>query len=367
VKVAYIEFVDHFIHNLMTPEDYFATGIEGMASQNESVSCCSCGVQPTEGSSRMNDSTSTRALLIGDNIAEAVSRSNPIKQGDEVPPPPGFGFNRSSQMNIDMALISEDIDISHFSPINSTASIIVRSNSVPLEALTCGSEDNCSIENSYVSNLSRKSDLCLSVNPLKPEYGQRESAEMSAALCSLYGASLGGNTAHDEKSPKSPPGRSPPTRCRDEGGNRQPPRGGGAAGAAAGAGAGVSLLRIGRSDAQCMWRHQPAAAAAAPSPRRLLQWHEMNKRRDILHHPAVASSPRAVFVADDDTSPEEPAVLITSLSFAAQKPMTNILCDKSTSKRCWRRNKDEHAPLWKPRHAISTKKKKFSTIRTVKM
>jgi hypothetical protein len=228
-----------------------------------------------------------------------------------------------------MSLVCEDIDISHYSPINSIASIVIKSNPVPPEAL---SFDDLSIDN--VSNFSGRGDICLSVKPLQPENIAMTKDVENSAIRSLYGVMLDGSKQQGSCS-------------------------------LIGEKITSSIYIVGEPSKDKISGNKHHSFVPKPS----LSWRAINKKRGIIHHPECAS-PRVVFIADDTNVTPHPFPTPGSIKSLKAYP-AKCKC-KPPDKRNWRRNKDDRAPLWKPRHEIISKNTRdtkitFSTIRTVKM
>ena len=367
-NVHFVAFANYFVENVTTPEAYFAFVCNDERKTNSDV----------EIGASDNFSTSVSSSKISLINGEKETLFTDTKKFDEIQSG-AFGFSRSLQLNIDMSLISEDVDISHFSPINSNASIVIRSNSVPLTPMNNAMEqDNLSIgNNTCITNLSLNDNLCLSVNPLIPDYSPCRSMEVSSALCSLYGASLGSNNnskkkMHFDSSVNKKQQYESYNELKSSVSSVLPCDSNSASNTSGGA----NTLK--------KWCEK------FPS-RRQLGWHALNKKREIVHHPDSMYLRRHVFVGEEKSSPSHSPVMIKSIRNITQQQTTlrrtesndndtnkNISNNSKNTKknkenkttavkRSWRRSKGEKAPLWKPRHTISTKKKKISTIRTMQI
>lgn len=357
MKDVFILLAEICIEHGISPEDYFS-----FVPRIESESAV---ISPKV---RQTNAAPSKMSLINEEMEVLFSEG--MKKCDESPSA-DFGFSRSLHLNIDTDLHDcEDMDISNFSPINSNASIVIRSNSIPLEPMNDTIEESSSIGNTTCfTKLSVNDDLRLSVQPLKPEYSN--SLDMAPALCSLYGGSLG-NRKH------LPLDSNERKRQQDEAYNEWK------ALTSSELPSNSSSCQGGGGVADCLNTKQVKERVVPVQHR---GWHDLNKKRDIIHRPESLSPHRIVYVGTDDGSPTRAPVLIKPLQNIglqnATMPPTTSSGNQGTSlkntktksdknkdisvKRNWRRNKDEKAPLWKPRHAISSKKKKFSTVRTMQI
>jgi hypothetical protein len=315
--VSFVQFVDHCTKNIITPEKYFSSGLNAMMSDNKASDNASGKFSP---SNSLDDSVDSR-----DMDAEDLTDLHP-----------------ESPLNNSMSFAADDININHYSPINSVTSIVIRSNMGT--ALPGGGMDECVSIDSF-SNVSH-GGYCLSVKslkPLKPDMYSNRSMETSSALCSLYGVSIGGpksNRSGDRNAEKMFAKSSEEVRYQD-------------------------IREIVPSPVTQIVRNDYIA------PRPILGWRELNKRREIIHHPTVSASSRPVFIVDDDVPASHDPITTRTLKVSHSVPSsrpTSSSASRPNSKQSWRRNKVAHAPLWKPRHTISaTKKKSYSTVRTMKM
>lgn len=248
-----------------------------------------------------------------------------------------LGHQLSKRSPLNRPHMCEDIGMSLYSPINSVSSIVIRSNNTG-PAHDAGVEECVSID-----SVSRRSDLhCLAVSPPTPKQFPNKSTEILSALHMLYGRSLSNNNKSSQSFSRLP--------FRNQ--NNCP----------------LSTSSICQTvDKEVIVHNKNVGDKHAPRPP--VGWRELNKRREILFRPEV-SSPRAVFVTDNAmlSSSTPRAAMVQSLK-APLRESTPHRPASAAAKLSWRRNKPrgESAALWTPRHAVSTKKKKFSAVRTLQM
>lgn len=322
MKATYIKFIGYCVTHVVTPEAYFKNDGQNKKLQYENDS--------KTPQFNVTSSSIVKDWRKTDNVENEYSSAR--KQYDDVPPV-GPVFSRSTNLDMDLTLINDDIDVSHFSPINSTDSIIIRSNSIPLE-MTTEDVNTCFKDDHSAGN----GDICLSVDLRGHESAQGSLTEESRASLGVSGVAYcadGYNAAHHQDSSL----RRADSACL----NVLPER--------VSSFSGHQKLDPCRPSAQA-WQVQSIT-------RPPLDWRSLNKKRDIIHHPAMSSN-RAVYAVEDSPCQN----LVTIKTFPKKVESFDAF---STPKCSWRRSRDERATLWNPRHAKSTKKLKFSTVRTVKM
>mmetsp|Transcript_13295 Transcript_13295/g.21767 ORF Transcript_13295/g.21767 Transcript_13295/m.21767 type:complete len:407 (-) Transcript_13295:210-1430(-) len=335
-SVTYAQFVDYCIKDVITPETYFASGIKAM--KDEKIQSFDDSDQEILPHSESLDDSCVHSCDVDIHFTEHDLNSperntcpSPHFEGKEVQ-----CSDSSPHLSVATPQVNEDINISLYSPINSVASIVIRSNVPPAENI--GGDDCISIDS--ICDFTQR-DVFLGVSPPKPQKISNNLMETSSALCSLYGVSFGGTKQHQSHQNRNRHKAALNSNAKTGENN-------------------THHVRVKKSNVQ--------KECIATYHRPQLGWRDLNRKREIIHHPTM-SSPREVYVVDDNESASSQPV--TTRSLKTPQSLRNIRSAKSPKRtshsHSWCRNKESNAPLWKPRHVSKVNKKSFSTIRTMKM